>query len=205
MPTHHTIARAVALAAALTAGCGGPPPERRLCDAIVKGDVAEARQALTDRALDISRLDDAPCRPVQSVFGRARPEDAALTGIGVEMVKAGLPGNASWQSDRQVWAVEAAARNGNSQLVRALMAVGLDPSGDEAERALRAAAAAGQREVVEFLLEAGVDPEGDGGTDSPLMLATANGHAEVAAYLGEIIEARTAAAAARTDDAAPPK
>jgi hypothetical protein len=62
---------------------------------------------------------------VQSVVLVAKPDDRVLTDIGVELVKAGLPANASWLppgGTEPVWAVEAAARTGNLGLVRALVA-----------------------------------------------------------------------------------
>ena len=209
MLTRFELASVVTLACALAAGCSGPSAGRRLCDAILKADVPEAQQALADRSLDISKPEGVPCRPVESVFARARPEDTNLTQIGLEMVKAGLPGNAAFTIDKHVWAVEAAARNGNTELVRALMSVGLDTSGDEAEAALRAAAEAGKFEVVKFLVEAGVAPEGDGSTQAPVMLATSNGHTDVAKYLSDTIEgraaAKAAAAAAEAKESAPLK
>jgi len=193
------------LAGMLAAAPGGPPPGQRLCDAIAKNDVVQAQQALADRDLDLAKLDGLPCRVLESVFGRAKAADTGLTQIGLEMVKAGLPATASWTSGKQVWAVEAAARNGNIELVRALMAVGLDASGEEAERALRAAAAAGQLEAVKMLVGAGVAPEGDGSTQAPVMLATTNGHADVATFLADAIEGRArAAAAAKADGGAEP-
>lgn len=196
MLTRLELASVVTLTGLLAAGCSGPSAGRRLCDAILKSDVAAAQQALADRSLDITKPEGVPCRPVESVFARAKPEDTNLTQIGLEMIKAGLPGNASFTIDKHVWAIEAAARNGNAELVRGLLSVGLDPSGDEAEAALAAAAAAGRFEVVKLLVEAGVAPEGDGSTQAPVMLATTNGHADVAKYLSDTIEGRAAAKAA---------
>ena len=63
------------------------------------------------------------CVPAAAVFGVARPDDTVLTAIGVELVNAGLPADASWIAPghpEPVWAIEAAASNGNVELVRAL-------------------------------------------------------------------------------------
>jgi hypothetical protein len=197
---------ACALAAGLAAGCADTPG-KQLCDAIAKRDVAAVRRVLATE-IDMQR-DVGGCVPVAAVFGEATPKDDALTQIGVELVKAGLPATASWEApgaSARVTAVEAAARNGNLQLLRALAAVGLDFSSPAATKGLTVAALAGHLPVVTFFVEEGVPLE-------PLMSpdlvdetlaasALANGHEAVSRYLEETIAAREAIAAARAAAAA---
>jgi hypothetical protein len=124
-------------------------------------------------------------------------------------VKAGLPATASWDAPvtgARVWAVEAAAANGNLELVKALTAVGLDLAGPSASRALTAAALGGHLQVVRFLVDEGVPLEPlmapDTGDETLAASALAKGHEPVARYLEDTIAAREAAAAARAATAA---
>ena len=192
----------------LMATACGPPPGRRLCDAIAKRDVAAVRRVLDGREIDLQKPQET-CLPVASVFGRAKAADVALTEIGIELVKAGLPATASWPSSdgaERVTAVEAAAANGNRELIRALAAVNLDFASPEASRALVKAASAGHLPVVRFLVQEGVpieplmEPE-DGG-DTLAAVALANGHEEVAAFLDETMAARVAIRVAAEERAA---
>ena len=112
----------------LVSGCAAPRG-RQLCDAIARRDVATVQRLLTGPAINPIKP-HGTCVPAAAVFGVAKADDAALTDIGIELVKAGLPADASWVAPGQpepVWAIEAAASNGNVELVRALAAVGLDP------------------------------------------------------------------------------
>ena len=184
------------LACGLGAGCA-PPPGQQLCEAIAKRDVGAVRRVLAAYPLDLSR-DVGGCVPAEVVFGAAKTDDIDLTTIGVELVKAGLPAFVSWEpaGGTRIWAVEAAAANGNVELVRALAAVGLDLKGRETERALRVAASAGHLSVVKVLVEQGVDLEGDDPSDTPMARALANGHDEIVRFLEETLAVRAAAAAA---------
>jgi hypothetical protein len=195
-----------AVAAGLAAGCA-EPPGRQLCQAIAKRDVAAVRRVLVSE-IDMQR-DVGGCVPVAAVFGKAAAKDTALTEIGIELVKAGLPASASWDASgtpSRVCAVEAAAANGNVELVKALAAVGLDLASAPASRALRAAALRGHLPVVTFLVDEGVplDPlmSPPAGEEPLSAAALANGHEAVARYLEETVAAREAAAAARAAAAA---
>src|SRR5688572_1890354 len=111
----------------LGSGCA-PPRGQQLCDAIAKRDAKMVEQLLAGPALNLAML-QGTCVPAAAVFGVATPEDKVLTGIGVTLVASGLPADASWIAPghkEPVWAIEAAAGNGNVELVRALVAVGLD-------------------------------------------------------------------------------
>ena len=124
--------------------------------------------------------------PAAAVFGVATPDDKVLTGIGVELVKAGLPADASWIAPghpEPVWAIEAAASNGNVELVRALVAVGLDVKSPEATRALVQAAGAGHLPVVKLLVQEGADLEATSGGETALDRALANGRDDVVQFL----------------------
>ncbi len=130
------------------------------------------------------------------VFTVAKPGDTALTTIGVELVKAGLPADASWNPLKQsvsVSAIEAAARNGNVELVRALLAVGLDVTSLESERALVQAGGAGHLPVVRLLVEEGVDLEATSGGETALDRALASGRDDVVLFLEQTAAARAAA------------
>ena len=67
-----------------------------------------------------------------------------------------------------MWAIEAAAGNGNVELVRALVAVGLDVKSPEATRALVQAAGAGHLPVVKLLVQEGADLEATSGGETAL-------------------------------------
>jgi hypothetical protein len=180
----------------LSSGCA-PARGPQLCDAIAKRDVASVQQLLAGPALDLT-LRHGTCVPAD-VFNVAKPGDSALTTIGVELVKAGLPADASWVPPGQVqpvWAIEAAARNGNAELVRALLAVGLDVASLESERALVQAGGAGHLAVVTLLVTEGVNPEATSGGETALDRARAGGHDQVVLFLARAAEARAAAALA---------
>jgi hypothetical protein len=190
-----------AAAGALVTGCG-QSPGRRLCDAIAKRDVAAVHRVLDGLDIDLQKEQET-CLPVAAVFANAKAADTALTEIGVELVKAGLPATASWQphdGTGRITAVEAAAANGNAGLVRALAAVGLDFASPEATRAFVKAAHAGHLPVVRLMVQEGVPleplmpPEED--ADTLATQALARGHQDVAAFLQETMQARAIARAA---------
>ena len=146
----------------LVSGCA-VPRGRQLCDAIARRDVAAVQQLLAGPPINPMRS-HGTCVPAEAVFSVAKPGDKVLTGIGIELVSAGLPPDASWivpGRAEPVWAIEAAAGNGNVELVEALVAVGLDVKSPEATRALVLAAGAGHLRVVQLLVREGADPRGD--------------------------------------------
>lgn len=178
----------------LSCGCA-PSRGRQLCEAIARRDVGAAQRVLAGPELSVTR-DHGPCVPAD-VFIAAKGGDQVLTAIGVELVKAGLPADASWIPRGQaepVSAIEAAARNGNVELVRALLAVGLDLTSLESARALVHSAGAGHLAVVTALVEAGIDLEVTAGGETALDRARARGHDEVVAFLERQVAARAAAA-----------
>jgi hypothetical protein len=207
---------AVVLAA--TSACA-PPQARQLCEAIAKRSVAGVHAALERGPIDLLKAQEG-CTPVEAVFGKARPDDAALTEIGVELVRAGLPAQAAWEEGeerRRVTAVEAAAGNGNAELVRAMLAVGVGVQNPEAIRALHLAAGAGHLKVVELLVQEGADPAVELAGRTPADAAHDQGRDEVERFLVDLLEerARVAEAAKRAaaiaeaaatapGDAAPP-
>ena len=175
-------------------GCAAPRG-RQLCDAIAKRDVGTVQRLLAGPQLDTT-LPYGSCVPAD-VFIVARPGDTVLTAIGLELVKAGLPADASWiprGHSETVTAIEAAARNGNVELVRALVAVGLDLTSLESARALVQAAGAGHLPVVELLVREGIDLEVTSGGETALDRARANGRDEVVAFLEPLVAARAATA-----------
>jgi hypothetical protein len=181
------------LAGMWSPGCG-PDGGARLCDAIARRDLAGVRRVLSEHAIEVSTAQKG-CVPAAAVLGVARARDTALTGIGIELVKAGLAPDVSWMPPTggpRTYAVEAAAANGNIELVRALLAVGLDVTRPEARRAVLWASANGHLPVVTLLVREGVDidPADDG--DSPAARAQANGHTEVVRFLDDTVAARNA-------------
>ncbi|MEO5821359.1 MAG: ankyrin repeat domain-containing protein [Vicinamibacteraceae bacterium] len=175
---------------AVIGGCAAPRG-RQLCDAIAKRDVATVQRLLAGPELNATRT-YGTCVPAD-VFTVARPGDTALTAIGVELVKAGLPADASWiplgQSE-PVSAIETAARNGNVELVRALLAVGLDLTSLASARALVQAAGAGHLPVVRLLVQEGIDLEATSGGETALDRARAKGQDEVLRFLEDVAAAR---------------
>jgi hypothetical protein len=189
------------LAALATAFLGSScqlPPGQRLCEAIARRDVAAVRQVFAEHDLDPLKPQRG-CVPAEAVFTAAGPKDAALTEIGIELVKAGLPAEASWfpsGGGGRITAIEVAAGKGNVALVRALLAVDLDVKTPEVERALIRAAEAGHLDVVTLLAQEGVALTATDGGLRADERAGQNGHEEVARFLVETAEARAAAAAA---------
>lgn len=186
---------ALGLAVVAAAACA-PPQGRQLCEAIAKRDVAGVHAALERGPIDLLRPQEG-CTPVAAVFGKAKPDDQALTEIGVELVRAGLPAQAAWEEGeerRRVLAVEAAAGNGNAELVRALLAVGLRVQDADAIRALHAAAAAGHLAVVKLLVQEGVDPAAELAGRAPAAAAREQQQDEVEKFLIDELAARAAAA-----------
>jgi ankyrin repeat protein len=164
-----------------------------LCEAIAGRDVAAVQRVLAGPEISLTR-DHGPCVPAD-VFLAATAGDQALTAIGVELVKAGLPADASWiprGRTEPVTAIEAAARNGNAELVRALLAVGLDLTSLESARALVQAAGAGHLAVVTALVQAGIDIEVTSGGDTALDRARASDRDDVVAFLEPLVTARAA-------------
>lgn len=181
---------------ALASACA-PSPGRLLCEAIARRDVAAVQRLLAGPEISAMR-DHGRCVPAD-VFLAATAGDQALTAIGVELVKAGLPADASWiprGRSETVTAIEVAAGNGNAVLVRALLAVGLDLTSLESARALVQAAGAGHLSVVTALVEAGIDLDVTSGGETALERARANDRDDVVAFLEPLVAARAAAAAA---------
>ena len=188
---------------ALVSACDGPRGQR-LCDAIAKRDVESVRRILDGPEIDLAKS-QGTCVPVAAVFGAAKQGDAPLTEMGIALVNAGLPAAASWyppDHSPRVWAIEAAARNGNVELVRALFAVGLDVKSAEATRAFVQAVAAGHLPVVRLLVQEGADFEVVVDGETPLERAVANQRADVVEFLTGLAEARAAAEEARAAAAA---
>jgi hypothetical protein len=187
---------AVLIALVIVSGCA-PPRGQQLCDAIARRDLATVQQLLAGPRINPLKP-HGTCVPAAAVFGAAAADDTPLIAIGIELLKAGLPADASWISPghpEPVSAIEAAASNGNVELVRALAAVGLDVKSLETTRALVQAAGAGHLPVVKLLVQEGADLEATSGGDTPLSRALANGRDEVVQYLEEAAAAHPPAAA----------
>jgi hypothetical protein len=185
----------VAVVLVLAAGCAKPPGER-LCEAIATRDIGTTRALLARGEIDLS-ANQGTCVPVVAVFSAAGPKESALTTIGVELLKSGVSPQVSWPSPAgagRVFAVESAAGTGNLELVRAMVAVGLDLKSPEAGRALVRAAESGHLAVVTLLVEEGVALEMVEGDVAPIARARANGHDAVVAFLDATMAARRAAA-----------
>jgi hypothetical protein len=192
-----SVSRAIALAGLIVfSGCA-PPRGQQLCDAIAKRDVAAVQLLLAGPRIN-PVMPQGTCVPAAAVFGAAKPNDRALNEIGVALVAAGMPADASWGTPGQpepVWAVEAATANGNVELVRALVAVGLDAKSPEATRALVQAAGAGHLAIVQVLVEEGADLEATVHGETAMERATAGGRDQVVRFLEQTIAARAKAAA----------
>jgi Ankyrin repeats (3 copies) len=180
----------------LASGCA-PPRGQQLCDAIARRDAKTVEQLLAGPAISLV-MPQGTCVPADAVFRAATPDDKALTGIGVALVAAGLPADASWIAPghpEPLWAIDAAAGNGNVELVRALVAVGLDLKSPETTRALVQAAGAGRLPVVRLLVQEGADLEATSGGETALDRARAKGQDDVVRFLEETAAARPPAAA----------
>jgi hypothetical protein len=180
----------------LASGCDAPRGQQ-LCDAIARRDVSTVQRLLSGPPINPLKAHGA-CVPAAAVFGAAKANDSAMVAIGIELLKAGLPADASWVSPghpEPVWAIEAAAANGNAELVRALVAVGLDVKGPEVTRALVLAAGAGHLRVVKLLVQEGADLEATFGGETPLYRALANEQDEVVQFLEETAAVQALAAA----------
>ena len=178
----------------LAAGCAAPRGQQ-LCDAIARRDTRMVEQLLAGPAINMA-IQQGTCVPAAAVFGVATPDDKVLTGIGVELLSSGLPADASWIAPghkEPVWAIEAAAGNGNVDLVRALFAVGLDVKSPQVTRAFMQATAAGHLPVVRLLVQEGADFEMEVGGETPLERATANGREDVVEFFEALVAARTPA------------
>jgi len=179
----------------VASGCARPRGAQ-LCEAIAKRDLAEVQRLLAGPAIELT-LSHGTCVPAD-VFVMAKPGDTVPTSIGIELLKAGLPPDASWLSSGRpdvVRAIEAAAGNGNADLVKGLIAVGLDVKSVESTRALVQAAGAGHLAVVRLLVEEGADLDATSGGETALQRARSTERAEVVAFLEEAVAARDAAAA----------
>jgi hypothetical protein len=188
---------AAVVTACLAAGCR-PAPGQQLCEAIARRDVAAVGRVFAEHDLDPLERQRA-CLPAEAVFVAAGPKDAALTAIGIELIKAGLPAEASWVPSgggSRVTAIEVAAGKGNVELVRALLAVGLDVKAPEVERALIRAAERGHLPVVTLLAQEGAALDATEGGLRADERAEQNGHEAVARFLVDTATARAAAAAA---------
>jgi hypothetical protein len=185
----------VACVALLGSGCARPRGQQ-LCDAIARRDVVAVREVLSGPQLDATRAYGA-CVPAD-VFRSAKTSEPALTAIGIELLNAGLPPDASWTPPGRTEtarAIEVAAANGNDELVRALLAVGLSVTSVETTRAFVQAAGAGHLRVVTLLVQEGADLDATSGGETALDRARANDRAEVVKFLEETLAAREAAAA----------
>ena len=184
-----------ALVLATAAACG-PPPGQQLCEAIAKKDLPTVHAVLEANQLDLLKNQQG-CSPVQAAFARTSPDDPKLTEIGLELLRAGLPPQAAWDGEGgRVPAVVAAASNGNVELVRGLLAVGLRIEDPDAVRALHAAATAGHVKVVRLLVQEGIDPEVELAGRTALAAAQAEDREEVIKFYEELA-ARKAEEAAR--------
>lgn len=180
----------------LVSSCAAPRGQQ-LCDAIAKRDVATVQRLLAGPPIN-PMTPHGTCVPAAAVFGAAKADDTKLNAIGIELVKAGLPADASWIAPGQpepVWAIEAATSNGNVELVRALAAVGLDTKSPEVTRALVQAAGAGHLPIVKLLVQEGADLEATSRGETPLDRALANGRDEVVEFLESTAAAQGRAAA----------
>jgi hypothetical protein len=180
---------------AVVSGCA-PPRGQQLCDAMARRDIAAVRQVLSGPQLDATRAYGS-CVPAD-VLRQATSGDSVATAIAIELLKAGLPPDASWTPPGRtatVRAIEVAAANGNDELVRALLAVGLSVSSMETTRALVQAAGAGHLGVVKLLVQEGADLEATSGGETALDRARASDRADVVQFLEATVAAREAAAA----------
>jgi len=186
------------VAAGLLSSACGPGPFQRLCEAIAKRDVVAVRQVFAEHELDPLQRQGG-CLPAEAVFTAAGPKDADLASIGIELLKAGLPADASWHptaGGSPVTAIEVAAGKGNVELVRGLFAVALDPKTPAVGRALIRAAEGGHLPVVALLLEEGVALDTTDGGQRAIDRAEFHGHEEVVRLLAETAVARAALEAA---------
>jgi hypothetical protein len=168
------------------------PRGQQLCDAIARRDTSMVEQLLAGPAINMA-ITQGTCVPAAAVFGVATPDDKVLTGIGVELLSSGLPADASWIAPghkEPVWAIEAAAGNGNAELVRALVAVGLDLKSPETTRALVEAAGTGKLRVVQLLVQEGADLDATSGGETALDRARARGQDNVVQFLEATVKAR---------------
>lgn len=178
------------------AGAACAPPQQQLCEAIARRDIAGVHAALERGGANLLK-NQFGCTPVEAVFANTGPDDKVLTEIGVELVRAGLPAEAAWdlKDGGRLTAIQAAATNGNVELVKALLAVGLRVQDRDTVRALHAAAGAGRLAVVELMVREGVDPAAELAGQTPAAAAHAQGKDDVEQFLTDEIARRAAAAA----------
>lgn len=167
------VVRLVTLAALVgsLAGCRGcaGKDELAFCDAVERRDMGTA-QALFDsgRLNMLARNSSASCQPFAKVFEGARPQSPELTAMAVALTKREGMANTCWtgtsgSSGRgssgagQVCPIQAAARNANAVVMRALVAAGVTLTDHVAQQALIDVVASGSVEVMQILIDAGAD------------------------------------------------
>jgi hypothetical protein len=169
-------------------GCAGKD-EMAFCDAVDRRDMGTA-QALFDsgRLNMLARNSSASCQPFAKVFGGARPQSAELTAMAVALTKREGMANTCWTGQSgssgrgssgagQVCPIQAAARNANPVVMRALVDAGVTLTDHVAQNALIDVVASGSVEVMQILIDAGAD------RNYALMSAIANRGPGLIAYL----------------------
>jgi Ankyrin repeats (3 copies) len=169
-------------------GCAGKE-EMAFCDAVERGDMPTA-QALFDsgRLNMLARNSSRSCQPFAKVFESARPQSAQLTAMAVTLTKREGMANTCWTATTgssrqgasgagQVCPIQAAARNANPVVMRALVDAGVTLTDHVAHRAVSDLVPTGSVEVMQILIDAGAE------RDYALMSAIAYRSPELIAYL----------------------